>query len=480
MDLLKKRKLDENGVEFGEPDAMSAFGTRSLTIEDSRKILEPFTREQLVDIVQTALLRHVDVLDTVRSIADRDSSQRKLFVRGLGWETTHDKLRSVFSQYGELDEAVVILDKTTGKSKGYGFVTFKHVDGAIHALKEPSKKIDNRVTVTQYAAAGVSGGGPGGVSGNNPLDVSSRKIYVANVPQDMPAERLLAHFSMYGEIEEGPLGFDKTTGKSKGFALFVYKTAESARASVVDPVKNVDGYQLSCKFALPDGKKGKPGVGVPGGAHVGHEGFGGGGGGGDAGTGMPSGLAGQYGGHGPIGAVAGYGGFSGGNPLPSALGSGGVGGGGAGGGGLDAGGLSASGMGSGNQPGGGSFGVGSGFGSALGTGYGTGSHFGALASGGYAGTGSGNAGAGLGGAGGVISGTGGLGGPGGGLGAAHGSSLYGLPPSSGAIPAGDYPRTRHYSLSSSGYQNQHQQPTGTSPAPRVPPGAMYQGVRPYY
>ena len=37
------------------------------------------------------------------------------------------------------------------------------------------------------------------------------------MPSDIPADKLLVHFSMYGEIEEGSLGFDKQTGKSKGF-----------------------------------------------------------------------------------------------------------------------------------------------------------------------------------------------------------------------------------------------------------------------
>lgn len=70
----------------------------------------------------------------------------------------------------------------------------------------------------------------------------------------MPADRLLAHFSSHGEIQEGSIGFDKQTGKSRGFALFVYKTAEAAKAALVDPVKTVDGYQMVCKLA--DGKKG--------------------------------------------------------------------------------------------------------------------------------------------------------------------------------------------------------------------------------
>ncbi|KAM1057647.1 hypothetical protein EV2_031797 [Malus domestica] len=121
------------------------------------------------------------------------------------------------------------------------------------ALKEQSKKIDGRMTVTQLASAGNSNSN---TASNNAADVSLRKIYVANVLYDMPLDKLLAHFALYGEIEEGPLGFDKQTGKCKGYALFVYKTPEGAQAAFVDPVKSIEGRQLTCKLAI-DGKKGK-------------------------------------------------------------------------------------------------------------------------------------------------------------------------------------------------------------------------------
>lgn len=459
MDPTKKRKIDDNGVVLAEHDA---FNSLMLTPEDARKILEPLTPDQLSEILQNAILRHPDVLDSVRSFADRDTTQRKLFIRGLGWETTTDKLRALFSAYGELDEAVVILDKVTGKSKGYGFITFKHIDGAIMALKEPSKKIDGRMTVTQLAAAGISsGGGPGvggGVAGvNNPVDVSMRKIYVSNVPYDMPGERLLQHFSMYGEIEEGPLGFDKATGKSKGFALFVYKTAEGARASLVDSVKNIDGHQLNCKLAI-DGKRGKPSgtgaMGVQGGNQGNADGIG---------ATLPGG---QYGGPGGIGGH--YGGFSG--SLGAGVGPG----------------LGAA---IGSQAAGSNLGVGGSFGSGMGGPYAGLSHFGGTIGAGYGGLGGtggaqGGPGAGLGGGfggGGTSGPSGGLGGAGSGMGVAgRGSSLYGLPPSSAGMVSGEYAQSASYSLSSGGYPGQHNHPAGSLSASRVPPGGAYHGMPPYY
>lgn len=251
MDLSKKRRADENGGSFAVGDA-TPLSNNSLSPEDTRKILEPFTKDQLIDILQIAVLRYQDVLEAVRSVADADPAKRKLFVRGLGPETTTDKLRGIFSFFGDLDEGIVITDKTTGRSKGYGFVTFRHIDGAIAALKEPSKKIDGRMTVTHLAAAGTNSSSSGGG------DVYLRKIYVGNIPFEISSEKLLTHFSAYGEIEEGPLGFDKQSGKAKGFAFFIYKTEEGARASLIDPMKTIDGHQLNCKLAV-DGKKGSNG-----------------------------------------------------------------------------------------------------------------------------------------------------------------------------------------------------------------------------
>ncbi|XXG77500.1 hypothetical protein AAC387_Pa08g1644 [Persea americana] len=416
----KKLKADDNGADFAP--------SIQLTPEDARKIIEPLSTEQLLDILQSATLRHPDILDAVRSVADRDPAQRKLFIRGLGWETTTDVLRSHFSFFGEIDEAIVILDRATGKSKGFGFVTFKHIDGALLALKEPSKKIDGRMTVAQLAAVGSTANAPAAV------DLSQRKLFVGSVPFDMPSDRLLAHFSLYGEIEEGPLGYDKQTGKSRGFALFIYRTVEAARAALVEPIKNVDGHQLVCKIAI-DGKKGKLGGGVqePSGAPANQE------------YGAPGGLS-SYGGLG--------GGFSGSNqvlglshynlntPLQSSIG-------GIGGQGLSSVGNHApSSLGGGNAGGFGAISGGSagGYGPGLGGGAGLGGgSYGSLQYGAPGPTGY------------------------------SGSSMYQLPQTSGGYPEGG-----HFGLSASAYESQNHPQAGPSLAPRAPSGGMYQGMPPYY
>ena len=53
-----------------------------------------------------------------------DSDQGKLFIGGISWETTEDRLKEYFENYGEVLQAVVMREKFTGKPRGFGFVVF--------------------------------------------------------------------------------------------------------------------------------------------------------------------------------------------------------------------------------------------------------------------------------------------------------------------------------------------------------------------
>ncbi len=55
---------------------------------------------------------------------------KKLYVGGLPYSTTNDSLRDAFSQAGEVQSATIIMDKMTGRSKGFGFVEFANDEDA--------------------------------------------------------------------------------------------------------------------------------------------------------------------------------------------------------------------------------------------------------------------------------------------------------------------------------------------------------------
>ncbi|KAI9097589.1 hypothetical protein K1719_025360 [Acacia pycnantha] len=83
-----------------------------------------------------------------------DTTDTKIFVGGLAWETKSDTLRHCFEQFGEILEAVVIHDRNSERSKGYGFVTFKSPDSAARACQNPYPVIDGRRANCNLAALG--------------------------------------------------------------------------------------------------------------------------------------------------------------------------------------------------------------------------------------------------------------------------------------------------------------------------------------
>lgn len=60
---------------------------------------------------------------------------KKLFVGGLPWATTNDDLRDLFAQAGTVASATIIVDKMTGRSRGFGFVEFDSDADADNALQ---------------------------------------------------------------------------------------------------------------------------------------------------------------------------------------------------------------------------------------------------------------------------------------------------------------------------------------------------------
>ena len=64
----------------------------------------------------------------------------KLFVGNLLYEISSEELGQFFSQYGEIEEAVVITDRTSNRSKGYGFVRFVRPSDAATAAQEVNGK----------------------------------------------------------------------------------------------------------------------------------------------------------------------------------------------------------------------------------------------------------------------------------------------------------------------------------------------------
>lgn len=84
-----------------------------------------------------------------------DTTYTKVFVGGLAWETQKETMKKYFEQFGHILEAVVITDKATGRSKGYGFVTFRDAEAAMRACVDAAPVIDGRRANCNLASMGV-------------------------------------------------------------------------------------------------------------------------------------------------------------------------------------------------------------------------------------------------------------------------------------------------------------------------------------
>ncbi|KAG2290742.1 hypothetical protein Bca52824_050346 [Brassica carinata] len=242
---IHKNENDDDRDENQRPD-----GDDDDDEEPIEDLLEPFSKEQLSILLKEAAEKHPDVADRIRIAADEDPVHRKIFVHGFGWDTKADALIKAFKQYGEIEDCKCVVDKVTGQSKGYGFILFKSRSGA-HRDSYGCVSVSFHGTCSgRNAVAGAAGATS---QHFNPEHVQ-RKIYVSNVSADIDPERLLEFFSRFGEVEEGPLGLDKATGRPKGFTLFVYKTAESAKRALEEPHKSFEGHVLHCHKAN-DGPK---------------------------------------------------------------------------------------------------------------------------------------------------------------------------------------------------------------------------------
>jgi hypothetical protein len=97
--------------------------------------------------------------EAMRAIETRDQEPRgaasvpcRLFIGGLSWDTTSDTLLEAFTQVGPVDDAVVVTDRDTGSSRGFGFVTMSSRKDAIKAIdKYNDYELDGRVIAVRIA-----------------------------------------------------------------------------------------------------------------------------------------------------------------------------------------------------------------------------------------------------------------------------------------------------------------------------------------
>ncbi|KAF9192314.1 hypothetical protein BGZ50_008678 [Haplosporangium sp. Z 11] len=90
----------------------------------------------------------------------------KLFIGGLSWNTTDESLREGFNKYGDVLDAIVVRDRDTGRSRGFGFVTYSDDASAEEAIRALNNQdFDGRQIKVDRASERSNNGGGGGFRG---------------------------------------------------------------------------------------------------------------------------------------------------------------------------------------------------------------------------------------------------------------------------------------------------------------------------
>uniref|UniRef100_A0A7N0UWU8 RRM domain-containing protein n=1 Tax=Kalanchoe fedtschenkoi TaxID=63787 RepID=A0A7N0UWU8_KALFE len=183
----------------------------------------------------------------------RDSSEGKLFVGGISWETTEETFSNYFRKFGEIADSVIMMDKITGRPRGFGFITFSDPADADKVL-EKEHVIDGRAVEVkrtvpredmqqqQQVSKGVT---------------KTKKIFVGGIPPSFTEDEMKEYFSSYGSIVEHQIMLDHSTGRSRGFGFVTFETEDAVESVFLDGQRHeLGGKQVEIKRAEPKRSEG--------------------------------------------------------------------------------------------------------------------------------------------------------------------------------------------------------------------------------
>lgn len=212
--------------------------------------------------------------------------ESKIFVGGLAPHTTSESLLAHFSQYGKTTDCVVMMDRSTGRSRGFGFCTFEDplVAAGVLALQQvvDGKEVDCKACLAKDSAPppmlprNFKDEGPAAGAFNYPsstpeyhqsgLQVATEgRIFVGGLPQTCTDAVLLAFCEQFGEVTDCTVMVDGATGRSRGFGYVSFASPESVELILSTKESNViEGKWVEVKRCAPrPGRESQPAFSVP-------------------------------------------------------------------------------------------------------------------------------------------------------------------------------------------------------------------------
>ncbi|XP_063057131.1 DAZ-associated protein 1 isoform X12 [Engraulis encrasicolus] len=188
----------------------------------------------------------------------------KLFVGGLDWSTTQETLRNYFSQYGEVVDCVIMKDKSTNQSRGFGFVKFKDPNCVRTVLETKPHNLDGRnidpkpctPRGMQPEKTRTKEGWKAGKSDSN----KSKKIFVGGIPHNCGEPELRDYFNRFGVVTEVVMIYDAEKQRPRGFGFITFEAEQSVDQAVNMHFHDIMGKKVEVKKAEPRDSK-APGPG---------------------------------------------------------------------------------------------------------------------------------------------------------------------------------------------------------------------------
>jgi len=147
--------------------------------------------------------------------ADEQIFRRKIFVGGLTANTTQAHLERYFVRFGKVERTSIILDRDTGRSRCFGFVTMSSAR-ACRAILGRKHEVNGK-TVECKPAVPKRG---------NMQSKRARKIFVGGLLPSISQEQFNSYFAQFGEIEDSVVMRDRVTGKPRGFGFVTFVNEE--------------------------------------------------------------------------------------------------------------------------------------------------------------------------------------------------------------------------------------------------------------
>jgi len=147
---------------------------------------------------------------------DEEEDQTNLIVNYLPQHVSEERLREMFSKFGELEHVKLMLDKGTRQSMGYGFVKYVKPESAAAAIDALNGyQMDNKKLRVGYS---------------HPR--SEANVYVGNLKPDVSKEKLEELFARFGPVIECKILMDQETGQSKGCGFVKFENVNHAKDAI--------------------------------------------------------------------------------------------------------------------------------------------------------------------------------------------------------------------------------------------------------